>query len=37
MQLDSIRQNGPFLAVLVAILLTAAALSLATVSLLLRM
>ena len=34
---DSLRKNGPFLAVLVAILLTAAALSIATMSLLMRM
>lgn len=33
----SIRQNGPFLAILFAILLTAAALSIATMSLLVRM
>lgn len=37
MQLDAIRRNGPFLAVLAAIILTAAALSLATLSLLTRM
>jgi hypothetical protein len=37
MQLDSVRKNGPFLAVIAAIMLTAAALSLATLSLLTRM
>ena len=34
---ESVRKNGPFLAILVAILLTAAALSIATLSLLVRM
>ena len=34
---DSVRKNGPFIAVLTAILLTAAALSLATLSLLTRL
>jgi hypothetical protein len=34
---ESMRKNAPFAAVLVAILLTAAALSLATMSLLMRM
>jgi hypothetical protein len=34
---DSVRRNGPFVAVLAAIILTAAALSLATLSLLARM
>lgn len=34
---ESVRKNGPFLAVLAAILLTGAALSLATLSLIARM
>lgn len=34
---ENMRRNGPFLAVLFAILLTAAALSLATISLITRM
>lgn len=34
---ENIRRNGPFLAILFAILLTAAALSIATLSLLTRM
>lgn len=34
---DNMRRNGPFLAVLLAILLTAAALTVATVALLIRM
>jgi hypothetical protein len=35
--IDTVRKNGPFAAVMLAILLTAAALALATVSLLARM